>query len=509
MTGTSRIARGEFRGVAARSGQVLLGSGAGLICGAVTAKVVAVEGAATGTAALGLAVAAMTLAAMVTDVNVGQGLVARGARAHREGRIDVVAAMVGAARRITGLGAAFIVLLGLALSAVTSAPRGLGSGWLAWSGAAGAFTMLANQEANVLAALGAAGRRARLAALAAATMTTAVASALVAGGTPLIPVGLAIGAVLSFLVHRIATDRLLRALHIEVSSSTHWRSEASALLRFGLPMTGNVLAGYGLISCVPFVVNGFLGTSATAVLRTCTGLSGLVTSLVTAVLTIEYFPRVSAASERELPTVVEQQIRRTVLAVAPMATAIAVLSPWLIRILYAPSLLPAADAMRWWMVGDVMKAASWCVTLAILGHRSPRVLLAAEITGGLVVLALSPLLGHTLGPAGLGVANAVTYAWYLVLVTWLARRRLVGLVTRTSARVVATVVILCIGAATGPAAVSIAASVAAAGLAIASLLSDLDRGPAALARRFLLLCGLGPGLPPTSPNLPAAVIGAR
>jgi O-antigen/teichoic acid export membrane protein len=391
----------------------------GLGAAAVTAKVSAVAGGAAGAATLALVTAAATFVTLIADVNIGQGVVRFASRAladHDRPRFD---AMIWTARRITVLGGAISTAAAFLLESVTtvSLPRTV-SYSLTAAASAGAFAMWAIQEGNALAVFGATARRSLCASAGAILIAASTCGSIVLFGLQFAAYGVAVGSAASAAFHRFVASRTIGPLAHPVG----WARTAQDLIAFGGPMTLNVAAGYGLMTLLPFLVQMRLGTDSLGYLKAALGLSALYMGAITAVLTIEYYPRISRTPFERISSTAELYMRSAASLLLLAVVSVGVAGPLLVRTLYTGELLPAAELLRWWIIGDLLKAASWCLTFVLLAHARPMVLLGAEFAAGIVAVIGAPLLGERFGVRGIGLSNVLTYAVYLGIVTNLTRK---------------------------------------------------------------------------------------
>jgi PST family polysaccharide transporter len=104
--------------------------------------------------------------------------------------------------------------------------------------------------------------------------------------------------------------------------------------------------------------------------------------------------------------------------------AMMALAPWVIHLLYAPSFTPAIEILRWQILGDVLKVASWPLGFLILAAGDGKAFFSTETAALLFLTSLITGLAPVIGLPITGIAYAAMYALYLPLVYWLARRRI-------------------------------------------------------------------------------------
>jgi PST family polysaccharide transporter len=139
----------------------------------------------------------------------------------------------------------------------------------------------------------------------------------------------------------------------------------------------------------------------------------------------DYYPRLTATIRDHAATnqLVNEQTEVALLLAGPVLVAMLGLAPWVIELLYSREFAEAADVLRWQVLGDILKVASWPMGFIILAAGDGRVFMLKEsavivIFVGLVWVGL-PYLGiQATGTAFLGM-----YLFNIPVLYWLARRR--------------------------------------------------------------------------------------
>ena len=63
---------------------------------------------------------------------------------------------------------------------------------------------------------------------------------------------------------------------------------------------------------------------------------------------------------------INHQTEIALLLAGPVFLAMMALAPWVIRLLYTASFLPAVEVLRWQILSDVLKIAAWCLGFLFL-----------------------------------------------------------------------------------------------------------------------------------------------
>ena len=139
----------------------------------------------------------------------------------------------------------------------------------------------------------------------------------------------------------------------------------------------------------------------------------------------DYYPRLTAVihDHAAVNRMVNEQTEVALLLAGPVFLAMMGLAPWVIELLYSSSFHEAADVLRWQVLGDVLKVASWPLGFIILAAGDGRTFMVTESVASGVFVLLTWLGLSWLGVEATGVAFIGMYIVYLPIVYWLAYRK--------------------------------------------------------------------------------------
>lgn len=174
------------------------------------------------------------------------------------------------------------------------------------------------------------------------------------------------------------------------------------------------------------IVQRDLGADALGQFQAAWGIGMLYLGFVLGAMATDYYPRLAATmAEPEAATrLVNEQTEVALLLCGPALLVLLGTAPWVIRLLYSPAFAPAADILRWQLLGDVLKVMSWPLGFVLLAAGAGKTFIVAEALGIGVFIAVTALGTKPLGPIAAGWGFLVMYVCYLPFVYALARARI-------------------------------------------------------------------------------------
>jgi O-antigen/teichoic acid export membrane protein len=158
-----------------------------------------------------------------------------------------------------------------------------------------------------------------------------------------------------------------------------------------------------------FLVNGFLGPAAVGLYSVGVGLVEKLWMISQAASTV-LFPRVAAENEEERRKAFTPLVARTVLWITALgALALALLSRWIVLLLYSEAFLPAVGALQALLAGIVTLSAGRVLSNDIAGRGFPRLNIYTGIAAVATNVVLNLLWIPRNGIAGAAWASMVSY----------------------------------------------------------------------------------------------------
>ena len=202
----------------------------------------------------------------------------------------------------------------------------------------------------------------------------------------------------------------------------HWKT----LLRLGLPfMAAGLAASLGQL-WIRVEVGNTLGTEALGHFQASWAISAQYITFVLSAISADYYPRLAGVinDHKAASRLVNEQTEIALLLSAPIFIAMAGLAPWVIDLLYSAAFAPAVSVLRWQILGDLLKVASWPLAYVILASGAGKEYFVAQSIVWLVIGASVAIFSDSFGLPMAGIAYLLGYIIYLPLVYWLARKNI-------------------------------------------------------------------------------------
>lgn len=161
--------------------------------------------------------------------------------------------------------------------------------------------------------------------------------------------------------------------------------------------------------------------------------------MVFSAMATDYYPRLAAENKDNdrCKEIINQQGEVALLILAPLIISCIIFMPFIIRLIYSESFLPANDFILIAVTGTMFKAASWVISFVFLAKAESRLFIINETITNVYGLAFN-LIGYWFwGLTGLGVSYVVLYFCYLVQVYVIAHKRYCFSFTKSFKRVFA------------------------------------------------------------------------
>lgn len=245
--------------------------------------------------------------------------------------------------------------------------------------------------------------------------------------------------VVSILVASYYTARLprLRTLCDWPAIHRQW----VVMLKIGIPLMAASLTTLITQLVVRSIILRDLGLDASGYFQAAWAISMTYIGFVLGAMATDFYPRLTAVitDHERARNLVNEQAEMALLLAGPALVFMISFAPWVIRLLYSESFAPAATLLRWQVLGDILKVASWPMGFILVATGRSRLTLLAEVcwSGAYIILiAISlPVFGLVVSGVGFVFAYMVLY-----VVVAVAAWKLIGY--RSSKRIVLYVSVL-------------------------------------------------------------------
>ena len=228
----------------------------------------------------------------------------------------------------------------------------------------------------------------------------------------------------SFLLGHWYVSRLPRPVELKASllaMSGQWR----IMLNLGFAFMVAGLAGTVGQLAVRTLVQRELGVDALGHFQAAWAISMTYIGFVLGAMGTDYYPRLTAVIQDHTAVnrLVNEQTEVALLLAAPVLLAMLALAPWEISLLYSAEFVEAVDVLRWQVLGDILKIASWPLGFILLAAGAGKTFMGTEWLVMSAFVLLTFLLLPAMGIAATGVSFLAMYVILFAVVWVLARRR--------------------------------------------------------------------------------------
>lgn len=231
---------------------------------------------------------------------------------------------------------------------------------------------------------------------------------------------------------------------IAVREITHqWQT----LLRLGVPLMGAGVFSALVQLWIRIEVGNTFGPESLGHFQAAWVISMQYLSFVLVAMAADFYPRLTGViDDHEAATrLVNEQTEVALLLSAPVLIAMIGLAAWVIPMLYSMEFYPAVEVLRWQLLGDVLKVASWPLSFVILASGAGKTFFLTEALALTLMGGLIAGLSSSVGLRITGIAFLACYLVYLPLVYWIARRKIGFRWQGSLVKLIVTIFSLCLG----------------------------------------------------------------
>lgn len=254
-----------------------------------------------------------------------------------------------------------------------------------------------------------------------------------------------IGPLSSFLLGHWYVSRLPKVATgaIAMKEMAHqWQT----LLRLGIPFMGAGLVGALVQLWIRIEVVSTLGAESLGHFQAAWTISMQYIGFVLGAMAADYYPRLTGVihDHKAATRLVNEQTEIALLLSAPVFIAMIGLAPWVIHLLYSAEFTPAVNVLRWQILGDVLKVASWPLGFVLLAAGAGKTYFLTETLALVFMGSLVAGFSSSFGLQATGIAFLGCYLIYLPMVYLLAQHRIGFVWANTVVKLVLITFILCV-----------------------------------------------------------------
>lgn len=199
--------------------------------------------------------------------------------------------------------------------------------------------------------------------------------------------------------------------------SVTWRKslvDAGGLLQFGVSLVIAGLVGAGATYAIRAILSNQLDLQAVGIYTAAFTLSGMFVKFVLQAMGADFYPRLTAVSEdhAEMRRLINEQTEVGLLLAFPGLLATLALAPWVIMLFYTAEFAPAAEMLKWFVVGCMGRVLSWPIGFSFLAKGQGKLYAGTELVFQTLHVVLVVLLIQWVGLVGAAVGFAALYFSY-------------------------------------------------------------------------------------------------
>lgn len=216
----------------------------------------------------------------------------------------------------------------------------------------------------------------------------------------------------------------------QVAATDDWyalKRQWHSMFTLGIPLMAAGLITLGTQLVARSLVIGELGLDAAGYFQAAWSITVTYIGFVLGAMGTDYLPRLTGAihDHPRARALVNEQTEMALLLAAPVLLAMLTLAPWVIELLYAESFAPAAEILRWQVMGDVFKVIGWPMGFIVLALGRGDLFIATQLNWNVIYLFSLWLGMEDMGLVVVGVGFFVAYVVQVGLVRMIVGR-LVG-----------------------------------------------------------------------------------
>jgi PST family polysaccharide transporter len=204
--------------------------------------------------------------------------------------------------------------------------------------------------------------------------------------------------------------RRVRVSPVPMTLRQTW-TESRGLFAMGAAFMVSGLFATGAAYVSRVLIIRELGMAAVGLYAASWAISGLYVNTILNAMGADFYPRLTAVAtdDAAVNRLVNEQTEMGILIATPGILVTLSLAPWVLSVFYSSAFQPAAEVVRWQIIGVALRVVSWPMAFIILAKGMARTYAFTEaLSWALQVLLLTVCL-RLWGLEGAGIAFAMTY----------------------------------------------------------------------------------------------------
>ena len=206
------------------------------------------------------------------------------------------------------------------------------------------------------------------------------------------------------------------------------QKQCQTMIGFGVPVMLAGLLNIGIELFVRSLMIRELGIDASGHFQASWVISMTYLGFVLGAMGADYYPRLTAVypTPEKARQLVNEQAEMALLLAGAVILAMITLAPLVMVALYSSSFEPAAELLRWQMLGSFVKLIGWPMGFVVLASGRSGLFVYTQFVWNAVFVLCLYLLLEQFGLLAVGIAFCIAYA-VSVLNVWFVANRLIGM----------------------------------------------------------------------------------
>jgi PST family polysaccharide transporter len=200
--------------------------------------------------------------------------------------------------------------------------------------------------------------------------------------------------------------------------------EVSELVKLGLVFMISTLAMQGAMLVARRIVTRAFGLDSAGLYQAASTIGGVYIGIIIQAMATDFYPRLIAAANKpdQMNRLVNEQAEVGLLIAGPGIMATMALAPFVLRHLCSRPFIDAADLLRWFCLGMLLRVIAWPMGYIVLAKGNKKIFFWSEILSWSGYVGFVWLGVKFFGLEGSGMAFFAEYATYPFALYWIVRR---------------------------------------------------------------------------------------